>query len=417
MLEYYVKDRFKLRQLRESPAGGQIDCFAGWLNSTGYKRRPAQLLLRGAAHLAHWVSIHKFAMDQIDQELFSTFTHHLSKCACTHAFQGRRPYHAEGAQRFVEHLQNRGILPAVEAGSEPLPVLVEAFRDWMRCHRGVVETTLAQYVALAKEFVVALGEDPAVYNANLVRTFLFVRASHTGHSRAKSVVTTIRMFLRFLSVCGYCCPELVGAVPSIVQWRLSSLPRYISAQDVEKLIMACDSASHEGSRDQAILLLLARLGLRAGDVRNLCLKDIDWSQGRLRVVGKGRCETWLPLPQDVGDAILHYLEHFRPTVDDAHVFLRVHAPLGPLLSSGPISKVVRRAIQRAGIQTPSMGAHLLRHSAATEMLRQGSTLDVIGAMLRHRSVESTALYAKVDLALLRSVVQPWSGKGGPPCCK
>jgi site-specific recombinase XerD len=158
------------------------------------------------------------------------------------------------------------------------------------------------------------------------------------------------------------------------------------------------------------------LGLRAGDVRDLLLSDIDWLQGRLRVMGKGRCESWLPLPQEVGDAVLHYLEHFRPRIDEAHVFLRVYAPLGPLPSSGPISKLVRRAIQRAGIQAPSMGAHVLRHSAATAMLREGVSLDIIGAVLRHRSMESTAHYAKVDAALLRAVTQSWPIEEGALSC-
>jgi site-specific recombinase XerD len=132
-------------------------------------------------------------------------------------------------------------------------------------------------------------------------------------------------------------------------------------------------------------------------------------------MGKGRCETWLPLPQDVGDAVLHYLTRARPAIDDDHVFLRVYAPLGPLPSSGPISKLVRRALQRAAIDAPSMGAHVLRHSAATDLLRQGVSLDVIGAVLRHRCIESTAHYAKVDVAALQLVAQPWPADGGTPC--
>jgi site-specific recombinase XerD len=415
MLEYYVDSEFKLRQLRGCPVGKHMDCFADWLHAAGYKRRSAQLLLRGAAHLGHWASIRKVRIGRLDSPMLDTFARHIATCTCPHAFHGRGPYNAEGAKRFVEHLQRRGILPRAEVRPEPLPALVEAFSDWMRRHRGVAESTLTQYVSMVKEFLVALGDDAAAYNASLVRRFIFTRASRTGHSGAKSVVNAIRMFLRFLAANASCSPELVAAVPRIVKWRLSSLPRYISAQDVERLIQGCDPASPRGSRDRAVIFLLARLALRAGDVRDLRLKDIDWSQGRLRVVGKGRCETWLPLPQDAGDAVLHYLEHFRPAIDDDHVFLRVHAPFGPLPSSGPISKLVRRAIRRAGIKAPSMGAHLLRHSAATAMLRQGSSLDVIGAVLRHRSVESTAHYAKVDLTLLRSVVQPWPGHGESPC--
>jgi site-specific recombinase XerD len=224
------------------------------------------------------------------------------------------------------------------------------------------------------------------------------------------------MFLRFLAISGLCAPDLVAAVPRIARWRLASLPRYIDAADIAPLMATCDPTCAAGARDRAIMLLLARLGLRAGDVRELLVADIDWSQGRLRLMGKGRCESWLPLPQEVGDAVWHYLEPLRPRIDDEHVFLRVHAPFGPLPSSGPISKLVRRAIQRAGIQAPSLGAHVLRHSAATALLRQGVSLDIIGAVLRHRCLESTAHYAKVDETLLRRVRQPWPIEAGAlPC--
>jgi integrase/recombinase XerD len=198
-------------------------------------------------------------------------------------------------------------------------------------------------------------------------------------------------------------------------WRLAALPRYLAADDIERLVAACDRATAAGARDRAVILLCARLGLRAGDVRDMRLGDVDWSQGRLRVLGKGRCETWLPLPQEVGDAMLQYLEQYRPAIGDDHVFLRLHAPLGPLPSSGPIAKLVCRALKRAGISAPSQGAHVLRHSAATALLRQGVSLDVIGAVLRHRSVESTAHYAKVDVARLRAIAQPWAMAGGEPC--
>jgi len=266
-----------------------------------------------------------------------------------------------------------------------------------------------------QEFLATLGDDAAAYDAARVRAFILARASRVGRSRAKSVVNAVRMFLRFLAVSGHCPADLAAAVPRIAHWKLSSLPRYLAADDVARLVAACEPATAAGARDRAVLLLLARLGLRAGDVRDLRLGDLDWSRGRLRLMGKGRCETWLPLPQEVGDAILHYLTRFRPARADDHVFLRVYAPLGPLPSSGPIAKLVRRAIHRAGIAAPSRGAHVLRHSAATALLRQGASLDVIGAVLRHRCIESTAHYAKVDGALLRMVAPPWPAAGGPPC--
>jgi len=415
MLEFYVGSNSKLRYLRQCPLGEHMEGFAGWLRAAGYQRRPAQLALRGAAHLGHWATGRGVPIERFDEEVLDAFARHLPTCACAHAFQGHDDYHVAGARRFIEHLRAVGVLPPIDAKPETVAPFIKRFSDWMRQHRGITESTLTNYMPLAKEFFAALGDDPATYDTCRVRAFIFARASRRGSARAKSVVNAVRMFLRFLAVYGYCSPELIAAVPGIAQWKLSSLPRYISANAIEQLVATCDPTITAGARDRAVILLLARLGLRAGDARDLRLADIDWSQGRLRVVGKGRCETWLPLPQEAGEAVLHYLEHFRPSIDDDHVFLRVHAPLGPLPSSGPLSKLVRRAIQRAGIEAPSMGAHLLRHSAATEMLRQGASLDIIGAVLRHRCIESTAHYAKVDVTLLRSVAQPWPVKGASPC--
>ena len=416
MLEFYLENQAKLRQLRQCPVGNYLDDFAQWLQSSDYKQRPAQLTLRAAAHFGHWLFERGFTLEHADDLLVDTFSCHLLTCACSHGFQGRDNYHAAGARRFLSYLRPMGVVPPLIVAPVPVAPLANRFRDWMRQHRGVTEGTLANYLPLVQEFLAALGDDPITYDARRVREHILTVSHRHGEARTRSTVNAVRMFLRFLAVYGYCSPNLVAAVPGIARWRLASLPRYIGSADVERLIATCGPDCAAGARDRAIILLLARLGLRAGDVRDLLLTDIDWSQGRIRVMGKGRCESWLPLPQEVGDAVWHYLEHFRPRIDDAHVFLRLYAPLGPLPSSGPVSKLVRRAIRRAGVQASSMGAHVLRHSAATAMLREGVSLDIIGAVLRHRCVESTAHYAKVDAALLQAVTQPWPIKeGARPC--
>lgn len=415
MLTYYVESDVRQCQLRQSPVGLHVDGFTDWLRAAGYKRRPGQLVLRGAAHLAHWTSARGVPLDRIEAGVLESFAGHLRTCACRHPFRGRDRYHRDGAQRMVAYLRHVGVVPPTPAEPETVLPVVTRFSQWMRQHRGVTASTVATYVPLVKEFLAACGAEAAAFDAAGVRAFILARASRHGRSRAKSTVNAVRMFLRFLAVGGHCSADLVAAVPRIAEWKLASLPRYISADAIERLCAACDAATVVGARDRAIILLLARLGLRAGDVRDLCLTDIDWAHGRLRVMGKGRCETWLPLPQDVGDAVLHYLTRARPALGDAHVFLRVYAPLGPLPSSGPISGLVRRALHRAAIDAPSTGAHVLRHSAATDWLRQGVSLDVIGAVLRHRCLESTAHYAKVDVALLQLVAQPWPADGGASC--
>lgn len=397
MLEFYVQSKLRRGQLRECPAGEHVDGFAGWLRSAGYKRRSGQLRLRGAAHLGYWAAACGVPTDRITEAVFGAFVGHLAGCSCLHAFQGRARSHQEGAQLFVTHLRAVGALSPPTPTAESTRPVLEQFSAWMRHHRGVRASTLGNYLPLLHEFVVALGDDTVTYDAAGVRAFILARASRAGRERARSLVNAVRMFLRFLAVRGSCPADLVAAVPRVARWRLAALPRYLVADDIARLLATCDPDTTVGARDHAVMLLCVRLGLRAGDVRDLRLGDVDWSRGRLRVLGKGRCETWLPLPQEVGDALLHYLERFRPAISDDHVFLRVHAPLGPLPSSGPIAKLVRRAIERAGVVAPARGAHVLRHSAATVLLREDVPLDVIGAVLRHRSVESTAHYAKVDV--------------------
>jgi site-specific recombinase XerD len=186
------------------------------------------------------------------------------------------------------------------------------------------------------------------------------------------------------------------------------LPRYIGVAEVERLIATCDLTTPAGARDRAVLLLLARLGLRAGDVVALRLDAIDWQQATLTVRGKGRRETKLPLPQDAGDAVLDYLKRGRPCVARDELFLMANAPFRSLRGS-TVSSIVCRALDRGGIAAPTKGANLLRHSAATAMLRGGATLDMVGAVLRHRSADMTAHYAKVDVLMLQQIAQPWPG--------
>ena len=285
-----------------------------------------------------------------------------------------------------------------------------AFRDWLRRHRGISEATIRNHVCEIRALLADLGDDPGRYDATLIRDVLLRRFVTVSRPHAKSIATSMRMYLRFLATSSGCPPGLVGAVPKAPGWRLSELPRYISIDDVERVIGSCDTATPAGLRDRAMLLLLARLALRAGDVTNLRLGDVDWKNARLSVCGKSGREVALPLPQDVGDGLLDYIELTRPRLDEARVFLTVHAPHRPFASSAAIAQIVRRALGRAGVDNAHpRGASLMRHSAATAMLRSGASLEAIGTLLRHRSPDTTAIYAKVNLPMLLSVAQPWIG--------
>lgn len=287
------------------------------------------------------------------------------------------------------------------------PQLITSFFDWLQQHRGTSQSTCHIYGRVVVDLLQTLGDDPNRFTAAELQAFALTRAGRHGRSAANNVAKALRMFLRYLIATGQCSSYLLTAIPTFAHWRLSSMPRYLPATDVERIIESCDSSTLLGARDRAILLLLARLALRAGDIVVLKLTDINWNEACLCFVGKGRRETRLPLTQEVGDAILTYLQlrGIRPGVDA--LFLSTRAPMDRPLSSVAVSTIVARAIKRAGVLAPSKGAHLLRHSAATQMLRQGLSLEDIGTVLRHHSVETTAHYAKVDLTLLREIAQPW----------
>jgi site-specific recombinase XerD len=216
------------------------------------------------------------------------------------------------------------------------------------------------------------------------------------------------MFLRFLIADGKCATGLDAAIPVLAHWRLSSLPRYLQPDEVERVIASCDSATSVGKRDRAILLLLARLGLRAGDIVQLRLGDVDWKEAGICVSGKGRRQTLMPLTQEIGDAIADYIKDGRPRAAEDTLFIRSRAPFRALANHCAVSMIVVQAMRRAAVTCPSRGAaHVLRHSVASSMLRQGSSLQDIADVLRHRSVSTTEIYAKVDVLTLRQIAQPW----------
>jgi integrase len=238
----------------------------------------------------------------------------------------------------------------------------------------------------------------------------FVLATCPGRAvgSAKLIVCAVRSLLRWLHMSGVVATPLAAAVPSVAGWRLSSLPRALEPGQLRSLLAACDRRTPAGRRDYAILLLLSRLGLRAGEVARLGLDDIDWRRGEFAISGKGNRAERLPLPADVGAAIAAYLRRGRPgTAEGRSVFVRVHAPHRGLTTGG-VTMVVFDAAQRAGL--PKMHAHRLRHTAATAMLRAGSPLSEVGQVLRHRSALSTAIYAKVDRDALAVLARPWPVK-------
>jgi integrase/recombinase XerD len=412
MLEFYLRSARGIARARSSLVGSYLDGFATALHELDYCRQIGAWCITYAVHLGLWAAAEDVHIGALDEGAVRAFLAHLPQCRCP---GHRAGLHAVARARtgvFVRYLRTAGVVP-VAVPPVATPELITGFCEWMRRQRGLTETTLRQYRRVAITLMGRLGDDPARYEAGALRAAVRAVTGEHGVAMARFVAKVARAFLRYLAVDGRCRPGLDAAILPVASWSLAALPRYVSAESVQRIIDACGPDRPDGARDRAILLLLARLGLRGGDIVRMRLRDLDWTDARIRVAGKGRREVRLPLPQEVGDGILASLRGRRSVVACDRVFLRSRAPWRPLAGSSCVSAIVRRAIVRAGVSAPTRGAHLLRHSAATAMLREGISLPSIGIVLRHRSVETTAHYAKVDVELLRSVAQPWLG--GAPC--
>lgn len=410
MLENFFCAPKTLRRLRTGPSGPYIDGFAAELARAGYSGATAIRYLRAAAHLGLFMHRARADLKAVDASTLEAFARHFPRCRCSRSDGDSTGYHDYfGAKLFQRYLSQLGICRGSEVAVYRVgePALVTAFRDWLQAHRGASNPTVRLYARDATELVKELGENVSTWTVRAVRDFVTGRAARCGVGTTQKRITSLRSFLRFLNASGQSRTDLADAVPAVASWRLARLPRYLSEDEVARLIATSDGTAPGRVRDRAILLLLARLGLRSGDVAQLRLGDIDWRGGTLLVAGKGRYQVRLPLPQEVGDALLAYLDHRPKRESSDRVFLRSKAPVGPFKSGDGVSSVVKHALQRAGIKSPAKGAHLLRHTAATQMLRHGVPLDQIGLVLRHRSLDMTAYYAKVDTSLLCGIAQPW----------
>jgi site-specific recombinase XerD len=395
-LSKYVESPYAIARYQVGPVRAHIDGFAMFLGRRGYAHETTMMYLGATRHLGHWMAARRLTVEVLTEGILAAFDRHLSCCRCPPRRRGRSSGALAGARRFLQYLRINKVACAREMA--PLPAILVEFCTWMKTHRGVRESTLLNYRRYLIRFLEMAGDDPALFAPRVVRKFIIgVRAAK------KAAFVALRMFIRFLVTMGRCPGGLEESVPALAEWRLASLPRYLPSQDVERII----ATAPIGSRERAVLLLLARLGLRRGDIVDLALQDIDWSKGAIRVVGKSRREAWLPLPQDVGNAIIAYVRQ-RPPIDSDSLFALATAPVQPITPSA-VSGIVYWAIHRAGIRTPSRGCHLLRHSAATRWLRDGLSMENIGVLLRHWHLETTGLYAKVDVRGLRKIAQPWPG--------
>jgi site-specific recombinase XerD len=295
----------------------------------------------------------------------------------------------------------------------PAQQLTDNYRRFLLEEQGLTSRTADAWVFFSDKFISERFGTTALKASDLgatdVTAFVQRHAYRHSPSHARSLVSAMRSFLHYLRYKGLIDIDLARAVPKVALWSLSSLPKHIPAAAVQRVLDSCDQETPMGRRNYAILLLLSRLGLRAAEIVGLNLEDIDWDNALITVWGKGRKRAQLPLPADVGQALAQYLHGDRPRCSSRSVFIRDHAPLAGFGQSHAISRIVWSALEKAGVKSARQGAHLLRHSLATDMLQKGASLDEIGEVLRHKSPDSTAIYAKVQLDALRPLAPHWPG--------
>ena len=379
-----------LRSFVRGPLEPHVAGFAGELLRQGYSRSSAAQHVCFIAHLDRWMSAEGVELDGLSASL-------IERYLAERRSAGYVEYRSVRALRpLLEFLAPRGVLPVPQVVPPgPVEGLLGRYRDYLIGERGLTSGTARGYVDFVRPFAATRLHGGVLDFASLTAADVtgFVLGACPGRAvgSAKLIVCSLRSLLGWLHVTGVTPVSLAGAVPSVAGWRLSALPKGLEPGQLRRLLAACDRRTATGRRDYAIMLLLARLGLRSGEVAHLGLGDIDWRHGEVAIVGKGNRAERLPLPADVGAAIAAYLRRGRPgTAEGRSVFVRVHAP-HRALTTGGVTMVVFGAAQRAGL--PKMHAHRLRHTAATAMLRAGSPLPEVGQVLRHRSPLTTAVYA------------------------
>lgn len=413
MLEQCFKMSAILRRHRSGLLGPHLDSFVSLAGGLGYPRQTVRRQCCVLRDLGRWLESHGLGVADLNQDLVGR---HLSDRRLSG--QVWRGDEAATIHRFVGHLRELGVLVSPEPVEDdsPLEHMLRRYAMYLLVERAVVQITVDSYVPFARRFLEQRFGNGSLCLRELresdVTNFVLRWAHSQSPGRAKLLVTALRSFFRFLLEYGEITVDLAATVPTVANWRLSTVPKFMSPEQVERLLDACDQNTAMGKRDYAILLLLARLGLRGCEVARLEIDDINWRVGEFTVRGKGLAYDRLPLLPEIGEALAIYLRQGRPKCSTRRVFVRSKAPFCAIKERGTVGTIVRNAIRKAGLETPSKGAHLLRHSLATGMLRAGASMAEIGEVLRHRNPSTTEIYAKVDFDALRRLAQPWPIEGG-----
>ena len=409
MIDQFFSHPKVLKRLHFGPLGSHIDSFAQILIVQGYKTKTAKHKIRIVADLSWWLDQQRLTATDLDEITLNKFL----------LYKGRRgsifKIEFSTVRQLLKHLRNSGVVTdSVQVDDDCKRRLIENnFTEYLAQERGLKQATIDTYLPIAGQFLInQFGAEPIVLNnlrPNDIVSFILCNTEALSAKRAQLIVCSLRSFFRFLYQQGETTIDLSPSALTVANRCFTGLPKFLESEQVERLLRCCNQNTLMGQRDYAILLLLARLGLRAGDVVHMALDDINWEVGEVIVCGKSNRQERLPIPQDVGEALVKYLRHGRPQCPSRRIFIRIKAPHKGFSSSVAICNIVRRALARAELNPAFKGSHLLRHSLATNMLRGGASLAEIGKILRHQKLNTTQIYAKVDFVALNALTQPWPG--------
>jgi len=407
-MAFTINSRLVLSEAPEGPLAGYVASFADSLGALGYAAGSIHRQVRIGAGFSQWLGQGAVTPGGITSGHTTRYLRYRARRL--------RPCLGDRAalMHLMDFLRREGVVPTEEVAvheRSPLDRCADAYEVYLREGRALATATIVNYVPFVRDFLKhCFGARPVELSrlsASDVLSFVRHQAPRLHRKRAKLMTTALRSFLRYARYRGEVDVDLAAAVPVVPNWSMTTIPRAIAPDQLRLLLASIDRRTGTGRRDYAILLLLARLGLRSGEVASLTLDDVDWEAGQLAVHGKGGRRNELPLSAEVGEAIAAYLQDGRPHSTSRFVFLRAKAPVRGFRGASGIGSIVRHSLQRGGVDAPSMGAHQFRHGLATEMLRQGASLGEIGDVLGHRHLQTTSIYTKVDIEALRKLALPW----------
>jgi site-specific recombinase XerD len=408
-VEEYLRRSRLFRRLKSGLHGHFVERFAARLVEDGLVRLGTWRCLNVVGGLLSWIESRRCALADIDERMVERYLRHRA------GRQSIQPGDRAALKRWLSVLRDEGVIASAALPAlTPHDRIFKEFDAYLRTERGLAPKSIVRHLPVIRRFlheVCPAGDDDlGKIGQEDVICYIERHAQDWSPRTGKAMCWSLRAFLRYLHHRGLNQRALAGCVPSMRRWKLATLPTYLPAAEVQKALDGCDRATVIGRRDYAILMMLAKLGLRANEVATLTLDDIDWRAGEMLVRAKGRQRARMPIPPDVGAAVVAYLRDTRPKSSCRRLFVRTLAPHVGFASGCAITMIAKAALDRVGIKgCAHRGAHIFRHSLATELLRSGATLSEIGQLLRHESHDTTRIYAKVDIETLRTLSLPWPG--------